>query len=159
MHIFAAPLSPELHLPHPSPVLTNRHKHSGKFWWDLSLLWPLGIIPHSVQPPHLALLLSIYLDFCGGGDLFSIVMRVESYHGAFFTWRTVLLFLWPLSHDGVPRRQKLRSLLLRILNYQRFLFLKPGIGQKIALHASPAASNSAFQISVVLVSESSFNIK
>lgn len=62
----------------------------------------------------------------------------------------VFLFVFVFPRDGVRRMQKLR---LRTQSYQRCPLVSHSIGQTIALHvfALPAAKNSAFPISALLV--------
>ena len=63
--------------------------------------------------------------------------------------------LWPTGclafRCAVLLTQKLRSLLLRIQNYETLSLSNPGVGRNIPMHLSPAAKNSILLIFALLV--------
>lgn len=79
-----------------------------------------------------------------------VLLITQFYTDRFCLLHLFFLFVFVFPRDGVRRMQKLR---LRTQSYQRCPLVSHSIGQTIALHvfALPAAKNSAFPISALLV--------
>ena len=80
--------------------------------------------------------------------------RALSSHGQY--WCSERTTSCPLSRSIVPRIHKLRSPIAEISELWKVASFKPGGGQNIAFHASPAARNYGFVISVLVAHSASF---